>query len=145
MTEEGVRLRRTEGLVVDSPQADAGGLVVSPISLCIFPQEWGIKGVETSPRTLSAGFAFATTALQLGSTATTKRGPPRTILDSRFRGNDRGGCPPEADRESEGFSPSPIEGEGFALCGVCRGAKPLCRESEGVPQIPFLNPPMNGG
>ena len=24
--------------------------------------------------------------------------------------------------------------------GVCRGAKPLCRESEGVPQIQFLPP-----
>ena len=43
MTEEGVRLRRTEGLVVDSPQADAGGLVVSPNPL-IFPQDWGPEG-----------------------------------------------------------------------------------------------------
>ena len=24
--------------------------------------------------------------------------------------------------------------------GVCRGAKPLCRESEGVPQIPISSP-----
>jgi len=28
--------------------------------------------------------------------------------------------------------------------GVCRGAKPLCRESEGVPQIFFFMPPRLG-
>ncbi len=28
--------------------------------------------------------------------------------------------------------------------GVCRGAKPLCRESEGVPQIQFLPPSWPG-
>jgi hypothetical protein len=38
--------------------------------------------------TVPAGFATP----PLGFAATTKRGPPRTILDSCFRGNDKRGA-----------------------------------------------------
>ena len=48
--------------------------------------------------------------------------PPTLHLDSRFRGNDTGGL-----RQ-----------------GCAEGVKPLCRESEGVPQIPSLLPPRVG-
>ena len=76
--------------------------------------------------------------------ATTKRGPPRAEMDSRFRGNDREGTGqgsgafthhsqamlhpghPLGPRVSPSPPASPIEGEGSTLFGACRGAKPLC-------------------
>ena len=53
-----------------------------------------------------------------GSAATTKRGPPRANVDSRLRGNDM-----------------------VSAARVCRGAKPLCRESEEPVSKPFV--PVN--
>jgi hypothetical protein len=52
----------------------------------------GVTGVGSATRQPS----------RLGFAATTKRGPPRTDLDSRFCGNDGRECPPEADREFGG-------------------------------------------
>jgi len=41
-----IRLRRTEGLVVDSPQ-ERGALVGAIHESPFVPQDWGIKGVES--------------------------------------------------------------------------------------------------
>ena len=61
-------------------------------SLGIGADVCGVTGVGSATRQPS----------RPGSGATTKCGPPRTNLDSRFCGNDGRECPPEADREFGG-------------------------------------------
>ena len=68
-------------------------------------------------------------------------------LDSRLGGDDRDGAGTGAYpyRVAPSPSSSPIKGEGMAsFARVCRGAKPLCRESEGVPQSHSSLPPRMG-
>jgi hypothetical protein len=68
------------------------------------------RGTEGVDRT-AVGFAFALPKLHLGSAATTKRGPPRTEMDSPVCGN-------ETPRAGTGACPYTVRGFGPAV--VCR-------------------------
>ena len=83
--------------------------------------------------------------MSAGSAATTKRGPPRTDMDSRLRGNDEGEAVPAGASGTASPSPSssPIKGEGFSLSlGCAEGQSPFAEGSvvdspqdEGCPHV----------
>jgi hypothetical protein len=60
------------------------------------------QGVELGYGESVGGFRFALPALRLGSAATTKRGPPKPEMGSRFRGNDmaKAALPLQGTRDS---------------------------------------------
>ena len=82
--------------------------------------------------------AFLDAALA-DSAAMTKHGPPGTVLDSRFLGND----PPEADlRRTGGLGVSKGEHEVRPCMAVLSWCPPEAdRESEGVPRFLSLLSP----
>ncbi len=89
----------------------AGGLGVSP-SFLFLPPRMGDKGVDRSHlEEAKVSFAFTLPILQLVAAATTKRGPPRTEVDSHLRRNDTRRAGTEACR-CRGAGETPAGGFG---------------------------------
>jgi len=78
-----VRLRQTGGLAMSVHHGRAFFTGATHRS---------VQRVESEYGDSIGRFRFSLPAIRRGPPATTKRGPPRTHLDSRFRGNDRRGA-----------------------------------------------------